>query len=73
MHVRQHYSTMYCPCQFSHPSRDSVYDHQKAQGRTTQHGGSDGPVYMVDEESYEAFAKHMEWEKPPSFGACIPH
>jgi len=68
IHLRQHLCLWYCQCGFHHPSRDSVYVHQKKHGRTDEHGGADGPVYAVDAASYSDFCDHLGWRTPPEFG-----
>ena len=63
----------YCPCGFNRVSRDSVRDHQRRNGRGSLHGGSKGKIYEVDEASYPALCRAMEWEDPEPFEACVPN
>ena len=72
-HVVQHFMRAYCPCGFQSASRDSVYSHQQARDGANDHGGPEGgKIYVADEESYPAMARHLQWIKVPPFMGCTP-
>ena len=71
-HVVQHFMRAYCPCGFQSPSRDSVYSHQQARYGARDHGGPEGNIYVADEETYPAMARHLQWAKVPPFMGCTP-
>ena len=71
-HVVQHFMRAYCPCGFQSASRDSVYSHQQARYGDRDHGGPEGNIYVADEETYPAMARHLQWAKVPPFMGCTP-
>ena len=73
VHVRQHFIRCFCPCGFNRVSRHSVGDHQRRNGRSSLHGGTDGKIYEVDKESYPAFCTAIDWEDPEPFQECVPN
>ena len=73
IHCLQHFCKYLCQCQLIKSSRDSIYDHQVAKGRSEEHGGVEGRIYCVDEATYPAFCEAMGWEDPPAFGEARPN
>ena len=72
IHCLQHFCKYLCQCQLIKSSRDAVYDHQVAKGRSEDHGGVERRIYCVDEATYPAFCEAMRWEDPPVFGEARP-
>ena len=55
-HIRQHYYRHFCSCQFTHPDREVVHEHQKEVGKAAGHH----QIYAVDKNIYTAFCRERE-------------
>lgn len=71
MHIKQHFTKMYCCCGFHSQSRDSVYHHQMTS-TAEGHQGEELRIHEVDAGSYVDFARTMGLPAKLEFPPCIP-
>jgi hypothetical protein len=61
IHVRQHFTRVYCPCGYGSVSRDTVGGHQRVHHRSTKHGGAEKVVYEVEESRFQELKDMLGW------------
>jgi hypothetical protein len=72
IHVRQHFTKVFCPCGYGSVSRDSVGCHQRNKNRSTRHGGPKKICIEVEEKMFSMLKNDMNWGPEVAFGDIIP-
>jgi transposase InsO family protein len=72
IHVRQHYTKVFCPCGYGSSSRDTVGYHQRSKNRSCLHGGPEKVCYEVEESLFPALKNKLKWGNDVVFGSLIP-
>ena len=68
VHVRQHFTKIFCLCRFRCASYETITYHQNYEdcpAKTTN-------VYEVDKNSYQKFLRHIRWKSATLFEECTP-
>lgn len=72
IHARQHCCLHFCKCQFSHISRDQVYDRIIAERKYGTRIGPGTIVYKVVRVSHPKLAERLGCTYPPPFNIPMP-